>query len=103
MNGYELTPHARDGLDQIIGSVAQAFGVRTAEKALDRLQEALDLLAENPSLGHIREDLTGREDVRLWSVPPTLLAYRLGDWGVEIVLVERGARSSNLTVRTNPC
>jgi plasmid stabilization system protein ParE len=81
MSGYELTPHARDGLDQIIGNVAQAFGVRTAEKAQDRLQEAFDLLAENPGLGHIR----------------------LGDWGVEIVLVERVARSSNLTVRTNPC
>jgi plasmid stabilization system protein ParE len=70
MSGYELTPHARDGLDQIIDSVAQAFGVRTAEKALDRLQEAVELLAKDPGLGHIREDLTGREDVWLWSVPP---------------------------------
>jgi plasmid stabilization system protein ParE len=61
---YELTPTARLGLRDILDDVDRQFGNRAAEDVLNRLEAAFALLAENPGIGHTREDLTAGENIR---------------------------------------
>jgi plasmid stabilization system protein ParE len=91
--GYRLTPTARDGLRGILAYVVDRFGAATAYLVLNRLIDAFEFLAETPGAGHRRNDITEDVRVRFWSVGPTLIAYRPDDsGGVEVLLVERGAR-----------
>lgn len=93
MANYSLTPKARAGLRNILEYVDHQFGGRVAEQVLERLVAAFEFLAARPGAGHRREDLTGDERIRFWTVGPTLIAYRAGIQGiVEILLVERGER-----------
>lgn len=92
MAGYRLTPRARSGLRSILEYVEGRFGVRVAERVLDELEAAFEQLAQSPGVGHLREDITSKEQVRFWSVKPSLIAYRLVDGVVEILFVERGER-----------
>lgn len=92
MAPYRLTERARLGLDDIIEFVQTTFGDTVALQVLDRIEDAFELLESNPAVGHVREDLTDDERVRFWPVPPSLVAYRVGAKGLEILFVERGAR-----------
>jgi toxin ParE1/3/4 len=92
MSRYRLTPRARLGLRDILNYVRRKFGRRVAEEVLNRLVTALENIAENPGIGHAREDLTHDEEIRFWSVGPTLIAYRPAADAVEILFVERGER-----------
>lgn len=90
MAGYRLTPRARSGLRNILEYVEGRFGVRVAERVLDKFESAFELLAESPGIGHARDDITKNERVLFWSVKPSLIAYRLVGDIVEVLLVERG-------------
>lgn len=92
MASYRLTRQARAGFLGILESVERDFGVLVAERVLDRIEAAFGLLAENPDIGHAREDLTADGLVQFWAVGPTLIAYRQGDDGLEVLMVERGER-----------
>jgi antitoxin ParD1/3/4/toxin ParE1/3/4 len=89
---YRLTPRARQGLAEILEYVAREFGTDAAEAVLDRLVAAFDLIASQPGVGHVREDITDDRAIRFWSVAPALIAYRTGADAVEILIVERGDR-----------
>jgi toxin ParE1/3/4 len=89
---YRLTPRARKGLEEILTYVADEFGARVAEAVLERHVAAFERLAESPGIGHVREDITKDAAVRFWPVGPSLVAYRGGPDGVEILFVERGER-----------
>ncbi|MBI4614143.1 MAG: type II toxin-antitoxin system RelE/ParE family toxin [Planctomycetes bacterium] len=90
MTRYRLTPGARLGFRNILEYVEREFGLRVAEDVLNRLASAFEGIAGNPSIGHVRPDITIDVTVRFWSVGPTLIAYRLVADGVEILFVERG-------------
>ena len=66
MKEYELSPEARDDLQEIWAYIA-----RDNPSAADQLETdifaACELLVENPRLGHKRPDLTD-EPVRFWPV-----------------------------------
>ena len=88
-----LTSKAREGLHHILEQVDARFGAPIAERVLDRLVDAFELLAANPNAGHRREDLTHDDRIRFWSVGPTLFAYRTGALDcIEILFIERGER-----------
>lgn len=89
---YRLTTAARQGLRGILGYVQDEFGDDVAQRVLGELIQAFELLAESPGIGRVREDLTDREEVRFWSVPPTLIAYRAQEGVVQVLFVERGER-----------
>lgn len=95
MAEYRLTPKARDGLRGILEYVVGKFGERVAHKVLDRLEGAFEQIAESPGIGHQREDITTNEEVRFWSVNPSLIAYRALPDHVEVLFVERGERDWN--------
>jgi hypothetical protein len=45
------------------------------------IERAFELLAALPDPGHRREDLTQDDEIRFWTVGPTLIAYRTTiDW-----------------------
>lgn len=92
MSGYRLTTRARTGLTNVIRQVERDFSPAVAERVLERLSRAFETVSENPSIGHVREELTRDVSVRFWSVGPTLVAYRQSNTGVEILFVERGER-----------
>ena len=60
-------------------------------KVVDALDEAMQRLAENPGIGHVRPDLTD-EDVRFWPVFKYLVVYRPETKPLEIVRVLHGRR-----------
>jgi plasmid stabilization system protein ParE len=60
-------------------------------KVVDALDDAMQLLAENPGIGHLRPDLTP-QDVRFWSVFRYLVIYRPDTKPLEIVRVLHGKR-----------
>lgn len=88
--GYRLTPRAEQGLLRTLLYVEGRFGVTVAERVLATLEAALEQLATNPGIGHLREDLTSDSAVRFWSVSPTLIAYRFEHSPVEVLFIERG-------------
>ena len=87
---YRLTPRAKHGLQGIVLYVEDEFGSDVADRVLEKIVEAFEWLAAHSESGHTREDLTTRTEVRFWSVGPTLLAYRGGASGIEVLFVERG-------------
>lgn len=60
-------------------------------KVVDALDDAMQLLADNPGIGHRRPDLTP-QDVRFWSVFRYLVIYRPSPKPLEIVRVLHGKR-----------
>ncbi len=93
MADYRLTPAARDGLRRILEHVDRSFGVLVAERVLDQLVSAFECIGQTPGIGHRRPDLTEDDQVRFWTVGPSLLAYRvMPGYPVEILFVERGER-----------
>lgn len=88
--GYRLTPTARAGFQAILDYAEDTFGWEVAERVAGNLERAFVLLAENPSAGHARKDLTTDPRTRFWSVGPTLIAYRSGSPGIEVLFVARG-------------
>jgi plasmid stabilization system protein ParE len=63
---YRLSPQARKEMIEIGDFVAES-SVAAALKIYDALEAAFALLAENPEIGHLREDLTDRP-VKFWPV-----------------------------------
>ena len=76
--GYVLTPLAESDLDDIWDYVAERFGFDLADGVLESLHRAFRLLAENPEIGHIREDIAP-PPYSFWPVGPSLIALRPDD------------------------
>jgi plasmid stabilization system protein ParE len=70
---YQLTEAAQRHIDEIGAFIAED-SIDAALKVLDALEESFELLAENPAIGHTREDLTARP-VKFWSVYSYLVVY----------------------------
>ena len=87
---YQLTPSAARDLDAIYGYIAQD-NLRAAGRMLQRFLEAFRKLADQPGVGHLREDLTD-EPFRFWSVGAYLIIYRPGTDPLEILRVVHGSR-----------
>ena len=87
---YELTAEAQTHVDEIGAFIAQD-SVDAALGVYDALEEAFELLAENPGIGHTRQDLTSRP-VKFWSVFSFLVVDDPDSRPVTIVAVLHGAR-----------
>jgi plasmid stabilization system protein ParE len=74
MNRFVLTPAAEGDLLKII-EYLEGDNPHAVLRVVDALDEAMQRLAENPGIGHVRPDLTD-EDVRFWPVFKYLVIYR---------------------------
>ena len=89
--GYVLTQLAEADLDQTWNYVAERFGFDAADRVLESLHNAFRLLANNPDIGHNREEIAG-PPYSFWPVGPSLIAFRPDVHPIQIVRVVRGER-----------
>jgi toxin ParE1/3/4 len=61
-----------------------------ALRQVERLEDACWMLAKNPMMGTVREDLMSH--LRLWHLGKYVICYRPVDDGIEIIRVVHGAR-----------
>jgi plasmid stabilization system protein ParE len=90
MNRYVLAPAARHDLQEIQAYIAQN-NVQAARKVIAELKAAFDRLADNPRLGHPREDITD-QPVLFWPVHAYSVIYRPHVKPLAIVRVLHSAR-----------
>lgn len=90
MKNYFLSHIAEQDIDEIVSYIANE-NPNAALKLLDALYEAMDNLAENPLLGHKREDLTDKP-VRFWPFKWHYLIIYSDEEPIEIVRVLSGYR-----------
>ena len=93
MKGYELSPEARDDLQEIWIYIA-GDNLAAADKLEADIYKAYEALAENPRLGHKRLDLTD-EPVLFWPVRGQyLVVYQRETQPLKIVRILHGARDA---------
>lgn len=86
---YSLSDLAdQDILD--IGVYLSQFGVKVADRTIDKLQKKFELLAEMPTLGRARDEL--RSGLRSLAVDRYVVFYLPVDDGVRIIRVLHGSR-----------
>lgn len=85
-----LAPAAAADLDEIWSHIARD-NFDAAERVLDELESACEILASRPHAGHVREDLA-EPSIRFWPVRSYLVVYRPDRVPLEIVRFWHGAR-----------
>ena len=90
MNRYILAPAARRDLRAMQAYITQE-NIQAARRVLAEIRAACVRLADNPHLGHAREDLTD-QPVRFWPVRTYYIIYRPETHPLEIVRIVHSAR-----------
>jgi toxin ParE1/3/4 len=87
---FVLTPLAARDLDDIWSYLAND-NLRAADRVLDAIEIAIYRLAEQPGIGHLREDLADRRH-RFFLIYSYLIVYRPQTRPLQIVRVLHAAR-----------
>ncbi len=90
MSGYTLSVDADFDLDDIWEYIAED-NIDAADRWIEKLFDAFEVLGRTPGMGHRREDLTSYP-VLFWSVGAYLVIYRAERRPIEIVAVTQGSR-----------
>lgn len=90
MSDYTLSVDADLDLDEIWEYIA-ADDIDAADRWVEKLFVAFEILGQNPGIGHRREDLTSHS-VLFWPVGAYLVIYRAESRPIEIVAVTQGSR-----------
>ena len=85
MTDFIVSPAASRDLDEIWEYIAED-SLSAADRWLDKLEKSIQRLAEVPTLGHVRTDLTD-QTVLFWPVGRYLMIYRGDRRPIEIVRV----------------
>lgn len=91
MRRFALTRAAERDLDQIKMHLLQQAGPRVARQALKEIRNALALVAAQPGIGHLREDLTTLP-VKFWLVYSYLTIFDPETKPVHILRILHGMR-----------
>jgi plasmid stabilization system protein ParE len=87
---YRLSPEALQQIDEI-GAFLADDSIDAALKIYDALEDAFQLIVENPGIGHTREDLTTRP-LKFWTVFSYLVIYDPESTPLQIITVVHSAR-----------
>lgn len=90
MKGFRLSPEAARDIREIWAHIAQD-NIKAARRVRLKILHACQGIAENPKIGHRREDLT-EKPVRFWPVGSYMIIYNSARRPIEIVRVVHGAR-----------
>ncbi len=91
MSKTRYLPEAREDLTSIWWYVLRESGsTETADRVLDRLDDACQLLGAQPDMGQLRDELT--PGIRSFAVGKYAVFYTPVATGVEIVQIIHGAR-----------
>ena len=98
-NRYALTQRARADLAEIAEHVGEVAGPMTARRVVLAFRSAFLLLAEQPLVGHERDDLTSDGNVRFWPVHSWLVAYAPEPTLTTILAIVHGARDPDVILK----
>jgi plasmid stabilization system protein ParE len=98
---FILSSPASHDLDEILSYVLENIGEQRAEHVAERLYDAFQKLADNPGLGHRREDLTP-SPVLFFSVWSWLVIYMADKKPLEVARVVHAARDVEALLRNEP-
>jgi antitoxin ParD1/3/4/toxin ParE1/3/4 len=87
---FLLTPAAQSDLIEI-DDYFRRESTQAAARVLARLHNAMRRLAQQPGMGHLREDLAD-EKLRFWPVYSYLIIYRADIRPIQVVRVLHGSR-----------
>ncbi len=90
MKRFTLSPQAAEDIHEAWGYIGRD-NLDAAQRVRLRILEACRAIAQNPSVGHRRTDLTDKP-VLFWPSNPYLIIYNPARKPVEIVRVVHGAR-----------
>lgn len=96
---FRLTPDAEEQIGDIVEFIA-ADSEDAAIRVRNALYSAFELLAENPGIGHTREDLTDRA-VKFWSVFSYVVVYDPSSAPLTVLAVLHGARDVEQLLKNN--
>jgi plasmid stabilization system protein ParE len=88
---FRFAPEARDDIREIWSYIA-GDSVEAAARVREAIRDSCRRLAQHPNIGHRRNDLTSRKDVRFWPVYSYLIIYRRSSKPLEILRVLHGKR-----------
>lgn len=97
MRAVVFSPEARQDLVDVWQFIAHD-SVRAADRVKEKIQKALDRLAEMPGLGHTRLDVQDPR-YRFWKVYSYLIVYRYDPANLTVIRIVHGAR--NLRILLN--
>jgi len=98
---FILSSPASQDLDEILTYVLENSGERRAQHVAGRLQEAFQTLADNPGLGHHREDLTP-SSVLFFTVWSYFIIYKPDTKPLQVARVVHAARDVEALLRDEP-
>lgn len=90
MKRFILSPAAVRDLQEIKNYIAKD-STTAARRAIWVIREKIQWLAENPGMGHYRDDLPDHE-LRAWNVYSYVIVYRHGTKPLEVARVVGGAQ-----------
>jgi toxin ParE1/3/4 len=95
---YRLSVKARDDLQDIAAYIITETGIEAfAEKTLDAIFQRFELLARNPRVGRMRDDL--KAGVRSFPVDRYIIVYRIVGGDVRILRVASSSRDLKALMR----
>ncbi len=97
MSRYQILPAAREDLDGIWFHIA-SDNLDAADRMVNEIEKACRRLADFPSSGHVREDLTPKP-YRFWPVRSYLIVYLPESKPLRIVAILHGARDVSRVLR----
>ncbi len=93
MRRFRLAPEARQDIKEIWAYIA-ADSLEAATRVRQQIRDNCRRLAQDPGIGHPRDDLTTRADVRFWPVSSYLIIYRPATTPLEVLRVLHGKRDA---------
>ena len=93
MRRFRLAPEAHQDIKEAWAYIA-ADSIEAASRVRQQIRDSCRHLAQHPGLGHRRDDLTTRADVRFWPVSSYLIIYRPATTPLEILRVLHGKRDA---------
>ena len=90
MTAFVLTPAAEADLTDIIKYIAENNS-NAAERSVARFGRTMQMLADNPEVGHLREDLAA-EPLRFWTIYSYMIIYRPETAPLQIIRILHAAR-----------
>lgn len=88
---YLLSEPAAHDLDLINSYLVEQAGVAVARHVLREIRSAVQFLAANPGVGHLRDDVTD-QPVKFWPVFSYLVIYNPSSRPLEILRVLHASR-----------
>jgi plasmid stabilization system protein ParE len=90
MKRYVLTSQAQNDLRQIRDFLLREAGFRATRHVMGSIIAGFHTLTRTPGVGHKRDDLTSRDQLRFWAVFSYLIVYRVDKLPITVIAVIHG-------------